>query len=373
MSFGGGSLWAGGGLWGVVVPGPSAPNSTTIQFFDETGLNPLPPGVLVAITDQNGKAIGTAYTTLGGYFSVPVATAVTYTATFIGTQAPQQSQTFVGAATLDPTEQYTLVSVQNYRSPVISAAGYADLASELQPNGWYAQSEIVPGGGLHAVMRGLLGGQALIDGELQQIQAAMRLPSCTGPAIDSWARDFFNSPGPSGTAVLPRYPQESDASYMGRIVSMLSLPKCTIQAIQNVTVAFYTAIAIQTGEDLTQNLTFDSLGGFDNIGGYDVAPGFTPYIPAINVWDRQSRPHLADLYNINPDNDDGSFVIQIGSGFANTDAWFLDRSSLDYSSFLINPNQYTLSTTAPDPRLAALVNFVKAGGTQPLYLTALTT
>jgi len=105
-------------------------------------------------------------------------------------------------------------------------------------------------------------------------------------------------------------------------------------------------------------------------GGLDVSSPFTAQagIPKIHVWDLQSCPDLANQWNVNPDNDDASFVIQIGS--ANSTGWMLDNSYLDDNTYLIDPNVWTLSSNPPDARLGALVNFVKAGGTWPLYLTA---
>ena len=90
--------------------------------------------------------------------------------------------------------------------------------------------------------------------------------------------------------------------------------------------------------------------------------------PDILVWDRQSRPDLANKYGINPRNNDGTFVIQVGLKDVFGLAWFLNNSFLNDTTFLAaGLIDISFSLTAPDPRLAALVNFVKAGGSKPLY------
>lgn len=340
----------------------AAPTSG-LQFVDEDGNSTLPAGISCTIynADVNGNPttlVGSAYTTFGGYCAVDVSLAANYVAEFVGAQAPTANQTFSGSSGL------TVVTVANYRSPVLSPLSYANAACTLYPIGWAGASELLVGGGLHAVMRGLLGPTASIDSLMQQVQGALRLFSCTGSLIDSWAADYLGS-------YIVRYDQESDASFMGRVVAALQMPKCTIAALQAIVTAFYAAIATETGEASYQNLTFDGQGGYDTWGGYDMSQGFAPVVPSVSVWDRQSNPTLANLYDVNPNNDDGSFVIQIAWSPPNEDAWYLDHGHVDYESYLIDIGSYTLSDTAPDPRLGALVNFTKAGGTKPLYLTGI--
>lgn len=76
-----------------------------LQFVDETGDNPLPPGVFVIITSPdgpppglNGTAIAVGWTVRGGYVYLngdPVTlTTGNYIATFYGMQAPPRAQAF---------------------------------------------------------------------------------------------------------------------------------------------------------------------------------------------------------------------------------------------------------------------------------------
>ncbi len=351
-----------------------------LQFWDETGLNPLPAGILVTVyqTDEPaigawqtvtgfGVEIGSGFTIAGGLCNISVAQAVAYIATFSGSgQAPGATQSgpvppfvaFVGGNPLLPTS----ITVPGYRSPTLSTIGYAQSQIAVWPKGWIDSSGSTPGGVPYniAILLGALFAKADSFGEI--LHGALRLQSCTGSQIDTWAYDFFGGN-------LPRYAGEGDASYYARILIALQTPKTTLADIQAMAQAFYDAVnGIQIPG---QGMSLDLQGGLDVQGALDVTQGDSGgsgLVPTVFVWDRQSRPDLADKYNVNPSNDDGSFVIQVGIGDAT--GWYLDYSYLDYDTYLIDPGSYTLSSDPPDPRLGALVNFVKAAGTWPLYLTA---
>ena len=335
----------------------------SLIFVDETtGTSPLPPGIQVSLYPpgpQNASTlIAQAFTLIGGTCAIDVAAATNYVAVFnLSFEAPQVSVAFTGSGANPQT-----VPVTGYVSPTLSQASWINVQLGLYPNNWYvSQAQGTMPFGFAVIYAAALGA---LDVFSQTTQGADRLQSCFGNEIDTWALDFFGQ-------WLPRYDEESDASYYARILAALQAPKCTLAALQNVTLAFYTATALESGMSQSQNLTFDGQGGLDTWGGFDVSQGFMANIPAVFVWDRQSRPDLANQYSVNPGNDDGTFVIQIGTSPADENAWYLDHSHLDYEAFLLNIGAYSLSPTAPDPRLAALINFVKAGGCKPLYATAI--
>jgi hypothetical protein len=352
-----------------------------LQFLDEAG-NALPAGVRVTVYQPNGNVpgaiappplgafIGQAFTTPGGLCNINVMQSVPYIALFdMSSQAPTSIPGFSGSgagsgfAGFSGGTGTTVVTLSGYRSPTLSTAGYAQLQTALWPKGWFADTARRPGGNAYGV--GVLVGAmiAQVDSFFEVVHGALRLPSCVGPQVDSWARDFF---GP----YLPRYQGESDAVYVSRIYTALQLPKTTLQEIQAMVQGFYMAIAQELGYGMGGGQTLDLTGALDVQGGADISGPFQPsqLSPTVYVWDRQSRPDLANQYNINQHNNDGSFVIQVGLAFAS--GWNLDYSYLDYNAWLINPNQYTLSNSPPDPRLGALVAFCKAGGAWPRYLTA---
>jgi hypothetical protein len=355
-----------------------------LQFFDEQGVDPLPAGIRVTLYQPSapiasaagfatllGPIVGQAYTTAGGYCNLQVQTAVPYAVTFdMSAQAPQQA-VFIGTPGFPKFALFngavanavTQVTVPGYCSPVLSTAGYAQTQAALWPTNWFEPEASSPGGNVYAlaVLLGAIFAQADQFGEI--IHGAIRLQSSTGLQIDSWVRDFFGGN-------LPRLQGESDASYIARVFVMFQLPLTTIPCIQAVVTSFYAALSGTLGYGFGQGQALDLVGGLDVTGGLDVSGSFTPEgsLPYIFVWDRQSQPGLANTWNINPGNDDGSVVIQVG--LANSTGWNLDNANLDNNTFLIDPNQYTLSNSAPDARLGALVNFVKAGGAWPRYLTA---
>src|SRR6185437_4236547 len=131
--------------------------------------------------------------------------------------------------------------------------------------------------------------------------------------------------------------------------------------------AFYTAVETSAGGALAFDAPF---GAFDApVGAFDLSTAGGGSLPSISVWDHHSRPDLDALYKISKRFGVGWFVIQAGFNLPALRAWYLDYGYVDYDSFLIDINNWNASTTPPDPRLGELVNFVKAEGTKPIYLT----
>ncbi len=325
-------------------------------FYDETGVNPLPAGVFVALYPSAGPQtlLFSGWTQAAGIVPITTSNAVNYNGVFIGRQAPP-NQTVVGGATF---------ACQGYRSPSLSVAGYAVEGAALLPSGWTSDAARAQGGIAYALMAGNAGILQALDAMAQYEIEKMRLQSSVGSDIDAWAADFLGT-------TLPRYYGEGDQTYIARIEAALAAEKCTIAAIQSAVISYYTAIAPQMALAEVPNIAYDSgQGGYDTgRGGYDTvftAPSAASVIPDILVWDRMTQPGLAAQYGVS----EPEFVIQIG--FKNVEgwAWYLDNSFLDNDTFLIvGSSSASLVTVSPDPRLGALVNLTKAAGTQPLYLS----
>lgn len=337
-----------------------------LAFLDEVG-NPFPAGISVSVYPSPGPQtpatlIATDFTIAGGTCpDIEVAQAVSYIATFYGNRGPTSAQTFAGDV-VDPT----VVTVLGYRSPSLSQEGYTVEETLIWPRGpgWFGEDARQPGSNAWATAWMIASLLALFDLEAQILIESERIQSAVGSEINAWALDFLNG-------FFPQFIGESYTSYKGRVIALLSGEKCTVAGIQEIVDSFYTAIEDELAQSYAGNITYDGQGGYDSQGGYDVANPFNPAdaLPTVLVWDRQKRPDLADIYNVNPDNDNGDFVIQIGFNPLFPGAWYLDHSHLDSETFLIDSTTFDLSDVAPDPRLAALVDLVMAAGTHPLYLT----
>lgn len=362
---------SGGGHGHISVASP-----TTLVFYDETGNNPLPPGINVtfAWTDNNGAVhFNTGnWTVAGGLVTSTLVSGTTYTATFQGTQAPTLPVSFTFFRP-NPNVKFP-VTVTNYRSPclglnpVTSSHGYADLFCELQPKGWYSTLAMAPSGVLHSLARGFMGGHTVVDNEAQLIQEQLRLQTCQNNEIDTWALDMV---GP----LFQRYKNESDSVYRSRIQLLIGRPRCTINAIQNIVIAFFTSVVGSNISTTGGGLALDLAGSLNVGGGLNTPPttGSIPIssVPLIVVWDGMTQPLLAKIYGVTPI----EFVIQIGqvnpspSGYLALDV----AGGLNYGGFLnYAPTGFippSLSSIAPDPRLALIINWLaKGGGTKPLYL-----
>ena len=328
-----------------------------LLFVDESTLNPLPPGIQVTIVLPDGTIIGQGYTVYGGKVNLQVQGAVSYVAVFSGTQAPNVSIAFTG----NPAGGDTTVTVLGYYSPSLSLPGYTDLFFRAYPRGVLSRDAWQPGTPEYALFSSLAKAPATIDAQATQLQGAMRAFTCMGADLDSWAADFFGS-------ALPRYPNEDDPTYLSRILAAFG-PRCTLAAIQQLVIQFYAATLTERILESQQNLGYDTTGSYDNIGGFDVfvpAQSAASLMPSVSVWDAWSLPARAQTFNIAPP----KFVISIAFSDAGS-GWFLDYSTLDFTTTLIDAGTPSFSTTPPDARLGALVSLVKAAGCQPVYETSI--
>lgn len=330
-----------------------------LQFFDETAINNLPAGVDVTITTAAGAAVGSAFSQPGGLVNIAVVQGTAYVASFAGFQGPGGTQAFTGGVATKTTQ----IVVQAYRSPSLSVVGYTTEMAGVLPTGpgWYSDAAKSPGGVTWAVLTGGAGLLGQLDYQTQVAISTMRLQSCVGTDIDSWVFDFFGGQ-------LPRYYLESDALYIARVIAILTSEKCTCAGIQQVVDAFYNSIGWELGAAYAQNITYDGQGGYDSQGGYDEGKSYSVATPTVLVWDLMTQPVLAAQFGIK----EPRFVVMVGFDPPSANAWFLDHGYVDFDSYLVTQNNYTVSLTAPDPRLAFLVTLVKSAAFRPVYITYLT-
>lgn len=342
-----------------------------LSFVDASGNNPLPAGIIVSLYAQSGPLVGMGMLQAGGVYPQPFA-AGSYTASFVGTQAPAGSVSFVS------TGSSLVVAVPNYQSPVYSAAGYAAEAAYHLTRGWFTNpngtSTLPSGVGpvLYPVLLALGEGKEIADADLQQVLGALRLPSSQGASIDSFAYDFF-----AGTFYRFAQYGETDAQWISRIESIFSIEKATVAGMQAIINVFWPWILLQMGAT-NQNLAFDTgLGGYDTTGGVDFTsssvsannaqagqsqgvdtfggddngspfidgPAPTLLTPVPVVFDSQSNPTLSAL--IQPNIVPLQFCI--------------------YLRYLPNSDALIRPINSPSAILTALVNAWKPVGTTPIY------
>lgn len=340
-----------------------------IQFFDETGYNPLPAGIEVWIYPQGAAQIpanllGTGWTQPNGLCPIALPANTACTAVFFGEQAPPQSQNFTSNASVGAVSTATCAP---YRSPSLSIQGYTQEQMNLLPIGWFSDLAKSPGGVAYTIAQGLASMLNYLDIEGQTELARMRMQSIYNlPDLVSWAMDYL---GP----IFQPFPGESLNAYQARLLSALQSGKSTIAAIQAIVTAFYNAY-LPTLEALGNNkLAFDVAGGFDQSGAFDIVPqgpGAPIQLPTIFVWDAQTQPGLAATFGITPP----QFVIQIGAIAGNLQqvlAMDVAGGYDTYGAFDVVPNAQTLpvpSLIAPDVILGLMVQFTKSAGTTPVYI-----
>jgi hypothetical protein len=346
-----------------------------VAFYDQTGLGYVPPGVVVTIYPLGSAQLPKNVTASGGIgvagiLNASLAPGQYFVATFSGVseQTPQQAATFQ----TNPDGSLTKVTVNSFGSPVQSAAGYANQLRTIHyPKGWLGDPEDTPVA--NAWFAGIGGGLGDVDTTLQIERTALRLGSCTGSLIDSFARDLF------GTN-LPRLPGESDPLYLLRLYVFTSRVRLTLACIRAV-VQTYVASTMnlpQGGPGLSLDST---IGGVDSIsGGLDVIPPTQP---------TSGGSSATAGTNFSFDSTEGSVDSRIGSldnavapNTTPTQYVFDNQSdpaagaaiglldgevcvNFQYPSYN-NPLQ---QMSSPDPILAYLVNIVKACGIRILYYT----
>jgi hypothetical protein len=299
-----------------------ATTQTTITFFDETGTNPFPPGVKVTIVNTSAALIAVAYTTVGGVITVALQTGTTYAASFVGTQAVSaQPVIFVSSPT-------TNITVPNYRSPALSATGYAQTQMEVLPNEDFPASALTVGGIAYTIGYGFGSGAFQTDYETQQTLAANRLQSCQNNMVDSWATDFI------GYGVFPRW-SDTDAAYIARIMQWLQLPCETLSAIAYVVQVFFKYFP----DTSTVVDVFDTVSDPARAGYYGIVPGQVAIIAYYPL--------------------EGQF-----------DGWYLGQSFLGQNTFFADPYGFSEGDMSIYPELQALVNAVKPVGVEPVYIAS---
>jgi hypothetical protein len=304
-------------------------NQRTYTLLDAGGVNTLPPGVRVSVYPagalQNPTTlVDSGYTLVGGRVLLDLAFSTAYVATFFGSQAPKQPITFTSPASSGDTAAFT-ITVSPYTSPVLSQAGYASALKEMYPTRWLKDAPIADD--LFSSEGAVF---SAVDLQAQKTLAAMRLYSCEGSQIDSWAADYLGD--------FPRYQSEphtiaGDSHYRARIVVALITPNCTLNAIQSKVQSY--------------------------IDGNPSAQQGT-----VLVFDLQSNPTLAAQVGIV--DGDGKFCILLPSTTNHNFAFFVNRSYLDRNSFLIALNEASVATNV-DPNIIAIVNRAKMGGYRPVY------
>jgi hypothetical protein len=325
-----------------------------IAFFDETGISPFPPGVKVTVVDDS-TLVGVGYTTVGGLVSLSLTSGQTYAASFVGTQAAD-AQPVVFVATGGTTS----VTVPGYRSPALSAYGYAEAQmDELSPED-YPQSARLWGGIAYALGYAFGSGMASTDLGTQQVLAACRLQSCTGSMIDSWANDYI------GAGVWSRGAQETDAAYIARIELWFATRKTTLYGIQTLLQAFIIAQANVSA--LTAPMALDVSGALDESGALDggTITNVSQLLPTISCFDYQSNANLSEQVGLV--RDEGQFAILFS--FPNASLlkqWFLGQSFLNENAFLLT-NQFQ-QIAVPSPAIGQLVKRIKLPGTNPIYVS----
>lgn len=353
----------------------------SLQFMDETGLNPLPAGILVTLYDGTaggpigplpppGAVLGEGWTEPGGVCDIAVTPNTLYVATFtLSAQAPKVAIFF----TPDGATQVYVVEVAPYRSVALSASGCAAFQMSKLPRKWFGQAAMTPGDGVstpsgvaYAIGFGMASGLAALELQCEQNHSMMRLQSSLDGDIDSWSNDMV---GP----LFGRYVQESDQLFIARNELMVSRPRTTINAIQAIVVAFYNSILAGWNATGEEGLAFDRAGAFDISGGLDTAPA--PKVPknppAVLVWDGMTMKVLAHELGIIA----GQVVIQIGS----FNISLLEQLGFDVAGGFNTQGAFTNDVTTdsfppttlipPDPRLGTIINILaKAGGVQPVYL-----
>jgi hypothetical protein len=327
-----------------------------LLFFCEDGLNPVPPGVLVTLSDASGNVLAEEYTFADGSIGTDVQGAVPYSATFVSSQLTAGlTVSFFGNALPNAD---TIVPVPGATPTLFSQAGSASFLLGQLPKGWSDPSD--PG---DAMLAGTMGGAlATMDASIARLISSIRGQTCQGPDLDSWAFQLFGN-------YVRRYSGESDANFYSRCVALMG-PRRTLAAIQAAVIAWYAATLPERIAAASPELAFDESGQIDKSGGFDlVVPSLSAaqLTPSVSVWDAMSEPALAATYSIAPP----YFVIQIGFTGAAL-AWYLDRSYLGINTFLLDEYTVSQSLTPPDPRLGEYVSLVKAASRRAVYLVTST-
>lgn len=242
----------------------------TITLLDETGLNPLPAGVRVAIYPLGESLVAgdlTAQTAVGsgGTISADLQPGTAYVAIYAGKYVPPFPSTFIV-----PTDGSNFsITCQSFRSTFQSSAGYAASFERVLPKKWFGSpNPATPF--LDAIAAGFGTIFGILDAAAQAIRAGERLESCVGPQIDAWIRDHFND-------ALPRYENEPDPYYINRAVTLLSIERTTLAGILAVVNAWI--LSTSSGHQSPYGLSIGISGAIGIEGGIGVQPRPMPSSP----------------------------------------------------------------------------------------------
>lgn len=242
--------------------------------------------------------------------------------------------------------------------PVITQQQFVNRIIQSLPGPWWAQAALVPGGIAYVVLIAIAAAFYYHkSGQLDYTILQTRILTATGLNLENISFDFFGD-------TLPRIPGESDASYASRIIAQISAPKATIAALDAAINFYFSNIYIPPFSSIYPLFGLSIVGGLSTRGGLLPIDGMVQALPSATVWDRQSDPTDADIYNINPP----QFVVDIDFPVRTGTGWFLKYTALTYNTYLFDDIDLEPYDPSGDPGLVAVVNEVKAEGTIPVYL-----
>lgn len=312
--------------------------SPQIQFMDETGINPLPAGILVSLYSSdpnalaypfvggvispnnngatlgpNGQVLAQALGTVGpggGSASGVIDVTVPGGGAIVGPQTAQDiyvqnTQTFLGRGWTYPLglcglqlvcgATYTACFGGSYQAPgapiTFTAASVSGAITEVTVSGYRSPSFSSGGYALEQtarLVRGWFSGAARAPGgvayslayafgsalSLIDQQTQQNLGSMRLQSCQDSAIDSWGLDMVG--PLFQRFPFESDQLYISRLMLMVSRPRCTINAITAFVQAFYASIAAEQSVFGTEKLGFDLAGSFDTAGGFDTNPPGSP-------------------------------------------------------------------------------------------------
>jgi hypothetical protein len=230
--------------------------------------------------------------------------------------------------------QTVLKSLVTATTPAYNVNDFVVRLRNLLPKPWWSKAALQPGGLMYVLLYGsafaLTGHKAL---QLDYIKNQTRILTASGANLDNISLDYLGT-------TLPRLPGESDASFRVRLIEAIIGPKVTLAAMQ-AAVNLYFSVEFQT--------TYSQR-------------------PTAYVFDRQSDPTNADIYNIEPP----QFVIQVNYPIPAGKGWVLGQSNLGYATTLGIGPYMAYDASVFDPGLVAVVNNTRAEGTKPVYLATQT-
>ena len=324
----------------------------TVELLDFQGLNGVAAGfawtlALAGLPEgTNLSPVDTGYTQVGGTIQSANLLANTYyTLTFEGNGAPPTPVTFQTGPAGTVTQTVQLL---DYAPPMrgLSELGYTAELLAQYPRGWFDDDAQEVGGNAFAVTFALGGPLWILDSFAEMLRIADREETASGGDLVSWAGDFFGYVVP-----LPKLRGESDASYRGRIVSMLSGKVSTIANIQSVAQTYQNALGLNA-----QVIVFDARS---NPGGAAQIPGVTTGVFVVLV-DYPQSPSTRSMFA------DFSFADFSYAGDQRNTDFFLDNDFLDWN-YLLPMQGQMVPMPIWDAIFDGIVRSRKSAGRVPVY------